>query len=167
MEGDSVTRVGLEHRATGLRAELAAKQAALGEIQASLAATLREGERVSSECAASSAQVEALQASIARVQASLRATQFDKQKAAEWGGACERMLARFVALEAGKLPSVGTSAGDVAGVKARLREAEAGAAAVGDLCQHLQTLHWDLAEAINRVKELMLLPTLQKIQAVM
>ena len=77
------------------------------------------------------------------------------------------MLARFVALEAGKLPSVGSSAGDVAGVKARLREAEAGAAAVGDLCQHLQTLHWDLAEAINRVKELMLLPTLQKIQAVM
>ncbi len=167
LEGDSVTRVGLEHRATGLRAELAAKQAALGEVQAALAATLREGERVASECAASSAQVEALQASIARVQASLRATQFDKQKAAEWGGACERMLARFVALEAGKLPSVGTSAGDVAGVKARLREAEAGAAAVGDLCQHLQTLHWDLAEAINRVKELMLLPTLQKIQAVM
>jgi len=167
LEGDTVTRVGLEHKAGALREELAMKRQALEEVQGALSSAIVEGQRVATAVANAETQVSALEAGVARLQGPLRTTLFDKQKFSEWGGACERMLARFLALEAGRLPSVGGSPSEVAGVRARLREAEAGASAIGDLCGYLQAQHWDLKDAIQKVRELMLFPTVHKVQSMM
>jgi hypothetical protein len=124
------------------------------------------GEGVQAACSAAGREVEALQGALAAAQGSLRAALLDKARAVEWGGACERMLARFLALEAGRLPSVGGGGADGAAVRARLREAEAAVAAVGSLCEALQAQHWELSEAIGRVRELALQPTVAKLAAV-
>jgi chromosome segregation ATPase len=160
MEGDALTRVGLERRAAELRAEVAAKGAALEEAEAALGAAREEEARVGEALAERTAALGALEGAVARARASLRATLFDKQRLGEWAAATERMLARFLALEAGKLPSAGSGPSESAAARARLREAEAVAAAVGGVCETLQAQHWDLRDAVAKVRELSFPPAL-------
>ena len=163
MEGDALTRVGLERRAAELRTEVAAKSAALAEAEAALGAAQAEVARVGEALAERGAALAALEGAVARARASLRATLFDKQRLGEWAAATERMLARYLALEAGKLPSAGSGPSEAAAARARLREAEAMAAAVGGLCDSLQAQHWDLREAVAKVRELSFPPALAQL----
>jgi chromosome segregation ATPase len=168
LEGDALTRIGLEARAGALRGELAAKSEALGAAEGRLRELLEEAEAVEAGVGEAEGAVAALQEAVARAQAALRATLLDKARCAEWSAACERILARHLALETGRLPSVGGGGGvggGAAGARARLREAEAYVASVGSLFEHLQAQHWDLAEAIGRIREVALQPTVANIAA--
>jgi chromosome segregation ATPase len=154
LEGDALTKVGLSHRAAALRAELATRMAALEDADAALNAQRAEAEGVVMLLRERTDQCATLEAAASAAQASLRSTLFSTQRAVERASASERMLARFLALEAGRLPSVGTSASDGAAVRARLREAEAGVAAARDVAQALTAAHPELSGAIARVVDL-------------
>jgi hypothetical protein len=154
LEGDALTKVGLSHRAAALRAELATRLVALEDADAALKAARAEAAGSAALLVERTTTAAALEGAAARAQAGLRGALFARARAAERAHAAERMLARFLALEAGRLPSVGAGAADGAAVRARLRDAEAGLAAVGALADALKKEHPDLADAVERVQQL-------------
>ena len=155
MEGDAVTKVGLAHKAAALRSELAARLVALEEAETGLTVARADGERVASRVAGAEGEQAVLEEAAARAQQSLRGALFARARAAEQANSAERMLARFIALEAGRLPSVAGGAAETAAVRSRAREAEAAALASAAVCAELKVRHPDLAGAIVRIQSLL------------
>jgi hypothetical protein len=117
---------------------LAEQQAQLAECMAALEA--RGGE------------VAGLESRAAAIQRATNAALYEKQKGIEAVAALTRLLQRFTALEAGKLPGLTHAEADKVG--RGLAEAEGARRGVSELVGTLAAQHADLAEVLNRVAQL-------------
>jgi len=97
-------------------------------------------------------EVAALEGRAAGIQRATNAALYEKQKGIEAVAALTRLLQRFTALEAGKLPGLTSAEADKA--DERLAEAEGARRSVGDLVSTLSAQHADLSEVLNRVAQL-------------
>jgi chromosome segregation ATPase len=151
-ESGALTRVGLQQKAANLRKEIATKLAAAEELDAGLADKLQRAGALAEEVGGKTGEVEELEERARALQRAINAGLYDKQKALERLQGVLRMLQRFEALEAGRMP--GLTADEAAHVRGRLREAETARDAILAILDTLAAQHAELADILDRVAQL-------------
>jgi chromosome segregation ATPase len=150
--GDAQTRVGLRHRAAALRQDIATRLAQAEEVEAAIAARGAEVAALQAATGERGAELAGLEARAGELQRGINTSLYEKQKGVEHASALARMLQRFEALEAGRLPPL--TADEAAHVRERLREAEAARDGVRAMVAALAAQHTELAEVLDRVAQL-------------
>lgn len=149
---DAMTRVGLKQKAVVLRRELEQKVNQLSELETALASKTAEAQQIMEALSAKAEQTGRLQNQLSDAQRAVHQAVYEKQKGVEALASLNRMLDRFAALEAGRLPLL--TATEASRIWDRVAEAEASLESVRALVGHLMSEHEDLHEVLDRVNQL-------------
>jgi len=151
-EGATLTKIGLQQRAAALRKDITTKLAQSEAMDQQIQARQEEAQNISNTLQLRTNEVERLETRATQLQRAISDSQYEKQKAIERLQGLMRMIQRFDALENGRLP--GLTADETNHVRERLQEAEGARDAVKIIIDQISAQHIELAEILDRVKQL-------------